>query len=122
MLEDKALGEIPPSFAKQVGGLPWVVLAASLVFTFFAWNFTRINVEGRATVRFEQLADQVIEELKRASARQEQDMRAAAALLAQSGGPSATAPWKEFLSALSIDRAAGRWSELGYGALGGAAE
>ncbi len=122
MLEDKALGEIPPSFAKQVGGLPWVVLAASLVFTFFAWNFTRINVEGRATVRFEQLADQVIEELKRVSARQEQDMRAAAALLAQSGGPSATAPWKEFLSALSIDRAAGRWSELGYGALGGTAE
>ncbi len=86
----------------RLQGAHWIVLGLSLLFTLFAWQFSRGLVEERVTRRFERESEQAIALIRERMAKYEDALRAGVALIGANGGDVSHAHWRAYAEKLEL--------------------
>ncbi|MCB1473563.1 MAG: CHASE domain-containing protein [Rhodobiaceae bacterium] len=81
----------------------WLVLAASLVLTLAAWQFSRSQVLGQANAHFDRQAYRTIELVRERMAKYEEALWAGAAMIRANDDVTDNAHWQAFAKSLRID-------------------
>jgi signal transduction histidine kinase len=81
----------------------WLIVSMSFVLTFFAWYFTKSELEARVKVQFDREADQVIELVQERLRKYEDALWGGVALIDTSGGDVEFDRWKRYADSLHIE-------------------
>jgi CHASE1-domain containing sensor protein len=88
--------------ARDLHWTHWLVLAASLGLTIFAWDFSNRQIEGKFSTLFNHEADHVVELVQERLQKYEDGLWAGVAAIRANGGNISYSEWRTFAASLRL--------------------